>query len=638
MNPKTGPLTRGPLVYAAISLAATVAFPSPSRSANDELAVASPDGAVRVLVRHAHRLSYQVLFKGKPVTEPSPIRMSVDGVDLCEGATVGPAEPYKIEETYPWHGVHAKAVNRCSGVKVPVTHTASGTRFTLELRAFDDGAAFRALVPGGPGPRIPDEATAFVLPVGTTVWYHDLNGHYEGVHARKMVDDVPAGEWAAPPLTVKLPDGGYASITEAALVGYAGMALRSVGCRGFRLVLGHEHPVSHPFKLRYSPADIERVAKPAAVSGPITTPWRVVMVGADLNTLVNSDIVHNLCPPPDPAFFPNGIDTDWVKPGRAVWRYLDGGQNTLDGMKEFTRLAGELGFEYNILEGFWQKWDDAALKDLVAYGRDRGVGIWLWRHGKDLRDPETRRAFFGKCRDLGVVGVKLDFFDHEAKEVVDYYQTLLREMAEHHLMVNFHGSNKPTGGDRTWPHELVREAVRGMEASRLRARSGHDATLPFTRFLAGAADYTPVHFGPRRGDTTAAHQVATAVVFTAPLLTYAAHPQTLLTHPTVSVIKNIPAVWDETVVLPPSEIGAAAVVARRRGETWFLAAVNGPSARSVEVPLTFLGRGDYAATLVRDHDTDPAAVRVEDAPATHDTTLTLNLSDGGGFVARFVRK
>src|SRR5206468_717259 len=158
-------------------------------------------------------------------------------------------------------------------------------------------------------------------------------GHYEAVHERKGVADIAAGEWAAVPLTFKLPDGaGYAAVTEAALVNYSGMALQADGNRGFNLVLGHKHPISYPFRLRYS-NDVERMSQPASIAGPITTPWRVVMIGADLNALVNSDIVHNLCPPPDAKLFPQGMNTDWIKPGRAVWKYLDGGPSTFEGMK-----------------------------------------------------------------------------------------------------------------------------------------------------------------------------------------------------------------------------------------------------------------------------------------------------------------
>jgi alpha-glucosidase len=369
--------------------------------------------------------------------------------------------------------------------------------------------------------------------------------------------------------------------------------------------------------------------------GDITTPWRVIIVGKDLNALVSSDIVHNLNPPPDPKLFPKGFATDWIKPGRAVWKYLDGGANTFDDMKNFCRWAGELGFEHHVIEGFWRRWSDEQLKELVAYGKERGVGIWLWRHSRELRAAESRRAFFQQCRNAGVVGVKLDFFDHEAKEVIDLYETLLRETAEHKLMVNFHGANKPTGESRTWPNELIREGVRGMESSRLKERAHHNTTLPFTRYLAGHGDYTPVHFGARRGDTTWAHQIATAAIFTEPLLTYGAHPTNLLNNPALEMIKSIPAVWDETIVLDGSAIGELAAFARRNGNTWFLAVLNGTEKRAFKAPLSFLGKGNYAAHIVRDDPADSAAVKIERAQLTAKDTLDLELAAGGGYIARF---
>src|SRR5262249_13323864 len=157
----------------------------------------------------------------------------VDGVDLTGGVEVGKVEPYRVDETYPWHGVHARAVNRCNGATIPVKHVNSNTRYTLEARAFNDAVAFRFTAPGADRPRVPDEATTFVLPAGSTVWYHGLEGHYEGVHVRKDVAAIKDGEWVAPPMTYKLPGGaGYASITEAALVNYSGMALQADGRRG----------------------------------------------------------------------------------------------------------------------------------------------------------------------------------------------------------------------------------------------------------------------------------------------------------------------------------------------------------------------------------------------------------------------
>jgi alpha-glucosidase len=607
--------------------------------AADSAEVVSPDGKVRVeiLLRKQDPLSWRVTFRGKPVIETSAMSILVDQSDLGQGLEMARPLRYNINEEYPWRGVHSNAVNHCKGAELPLTHKADGTRFTLDVRAFNDGVAFRHVLSKADAPRVPDEATTFLLPAGSTVWYHGLGGHYEAVHERKDVADIAAGEWAAVPLTFKLPDGaGYAAVTEAALVNYSGMALQADGNRGFNLALGHKHPISHPFRLRYS-NDVERMTQPATIVGPITTPWRVVMIGADLNALVNCDIVHNLCPPPDPKLFPRGMNTDWIKPGRAVWKYLDGGPSTFEGMKDFSRMAGELGFEYHVIEGFWSRWSDEQVQELVDYSRQRGVGLFFWKHSKELRTPEAREEFFNKLSRLGAVGAKIDFFDHEHKEIVDLYTTLLQEAAKHRLMVNFHGANKPTGEARTWPNELTREAVRGMESSRLRERARHDTTLPFTRYLAGHGDYTPTHFGARRGDTTWAHQIATAAVFDEPLLTYGAHPTNLLAHPARAMIQSIPSVWDETIVLPMSDIGEVAAFARRSGKTWFLAILNGPAARTLQVPLSFLGSGGHQAMIVRDRPDNAAAVTIENTTARRSDSLKIQLNDGGGFIARFFR-
>ena len=200
-------------------------------------------------------------------------------------------------------------------------------------------------------------------------------------------------------------------------------------------------------------------------------------------------------------------------------------------------------------------------------------------------------------------------------------------------MVNFHGSNKPTGEDRTWPNELTREAVRGMEASRLQMRAQHDVTLPFTRLLAGPADYTPVHFGLRRGDTTIPHQIASAAILTSPMLTYAASPRNLLASPFIDMIKSIPSVWDETIVLPESEIGEIAAFAHRKGETWFLAIMNGSTPKSLRVYPTFLARRSYRAQIISDDSDEPQESYWSWGRRQR---LRIDLPAGGGFIARFL--
>ena len=165
-------------------------------------------------------------------------------------------------------------------------------------------------------------------------------------------------------------------------------------------------------------------------------------------------------------------------------------------------------------------------------------------------------------------------------------------------------------------------------------RARHQTIVPFTRFLAGPAEYTTMVFSERRRDSSVAHQIA-SLSFSSPLLTIAANPHSILASPAVDVIKSIPATWDETRVLTGSEIGELVLFARRKGDIWFLAAMNGPGARTIKVPLSFLSAGRYQSALVRDEAPDGSTVRVESRVHTQKDTIALELKAGGGFLGRF---
>jgi alpha-glucosidase len=610
-------------------------------SSSGPVVVGSPDGTIEgeLLLDDAGRPRLSVRRAGIVVVDQAPLSLVVDGVDLTAGVALGAPAIERFDTTYPSRGVHATAVDRSVRARVPVTHVGSKTAWSIELHADRSGVAFRFTVPGASdASRVPVEATTFRLPRGSVVWYHDFEGHYEGQHVRRALSDVPAGDWAAPPLTFRLPErGGYASITESHGVSYAGMGLQADGRNGFTLRLGHEQPASYPFRLRYA-GDVEPYRKPAPVIGTITTPWRVVLAAADLDGLVNADLVANLAPPPDPGLFPQGAATAWIKPGRSVWRFLDGGDISLEGQRRFVDLAQELGFEYTLLEGFWQRWTADELRAFVEYAKARDVGVWVWLHSKDLRNRWVRRTVFDTLARAGIVGVKIDFFDHEAKPTMDLYLDMLRDTAEHRLMVNFHGANKPAGESRTWPHELTREGVYGMENRRAPSWAAHNATLPFTRYLAGHGDYTPVVFGDRRKETSWAHQIATAAALTSPLLVYGSNPEALVANPARGLIASIPSTWDETRVLPPSAIGEVAALARRTGEDWFLVVVNGPEARTLQVPLAFLGEGRYRLTAAADDRADGGTVRMSETDVDRASTVTIELRGAGGYVGRLSRR
>jgi alpha-glucosidase len=222
--------------------------------------------------------------------------------------------------------------------------------------------------------------------------------------------------------------------------------------------------------------------------------------------------------------------------------------------------------------------------------------------------------------------------------VIDLYESIFNEAAASELLLILHGANKPTGLSRTWPNVMIYEGVKGMESSKFNDRATHETTIPFTRMLAGPADYSVVHFGDRRRNTTWVHQTATAAIFSAPVITYAATPAHILENPCMEMIKAIPAVWDETIVLPPSAPGEIAVFAQRKGTTWFLSVMNGLQPGRINVPLAFLDTGTYDSLVLSDKSDNPATVDISSRESRQTDTLSVDLVAGGGYMVRFTPK
>lgn len=213
------------LLFVLILSGTFIILPS-GNSAPVNLNYVSPDGSVSCsFTTEKNQLSFSVSMNGKIVIEKSPLLMMVDGAGITDGIKIRNIKKFSSNETYPWYGLHSAAVDRYNGAKISFTHIKTAIKYTLEAKVFNDAVAFRFIVPGDENSlRKPDESTVFTLPKNSTVWYHDLYMHYEGVHAKKLIDTIPAGQWAAPPLMVKLADGNsYVAITEANLVNYAGM-------------------------------------------------------------------------------------------------------------------------------------------------------------------------------------------------------------------------------------------------------------------------------------------------------------------------------------------------------------------------------------------------------------------------------
>jgi alpha-glucosidase len=329
-----------------------------------------------------------------------------------------------------------------------------------------------------------------------------------------------------------------------------------------------------------------------------------------------------------------------------------------------------MGFEYSTIDDGWKDWPDPweTVTSLCDHGKTKNVGVWVWVHSKDIMDPaneyQQMRDYFDKVAATKCVGLKIDFMNGESKELVDFEIAVLRNSAAKKLMINFHGCHASTGEERTYPNEMTREGIRGIEVNKMKEGplpASHNAALPFTRFVVGHADYTPVLF-TNPGPTTWAHQVATLITFTSALQTYAEHPNTMMNAPILKeafpMMRTIPPVWDETRVLQGSEIGKMSVMARRSGDVWFVGILNGESmAKEYVLDLSFLGEGDFfVETISDDNEADrvnlvglnPKAnlhefttalpLKVHSRSIGQERTLMINLAPSGGYVARFKKR
>ncbi len=586
--------------------------------------VKSPDGNVRLVVDTKNgTLTYSVIFNKSTVIQPSAMVMVVNGKKLGSNVLLGKVQRYLVNETYTITGVHSIASNNCNAAKINIVSAQSP--FMLEAKVFNNGVAFRYIINNNGEAVVNKDSTEFNLEPGTVVWSQPNIKYYEGKYTRNKIEDFKAGQLAGPPATLELRNNaGYAAITEGGLVDFAGMSLKATGTNGFI-------------------ANLTGVVKK---TGNIESAWRIIEVGKDLNTLVNCDIITNVSPAPDAQLFPGGNLTNWVKPGRSVWSWLATKRAiTLDNMKHFTDLAAELGFEYNLVDEGWGDWKDGTrdrwdmMKELVDYSAKKGVKIWVWKAYPDrngiagINTLEKRQAFFKKCEDIGVIGLKVDFFDSESQEIVDFYQAALKDAAKAHLMMDFHGANKPTGENRTWPNELTREAIRGLENQSPWAPG--NTTLPFTRYLAGPADFTPVHFGNRIGEVSWAQHIASMIVFTSPLMCLGADPQSILDNPCKLIIQSIPPTWDETIVLPQSKIGELVLYARRKGTTWFIAGMNGlGEVKKIDLNLSFLKKGSYTVSTINDDPNKQANAVLLNQKQREHQSINIVMNAFGGYVAK----
>jgi alpha-glucosidase len=404
----------------------------------------------------------------------------------------------------------------------------------------------------------------------------------------------------------------------------------------------------------------ERAKYMAKTTGTREFPWRVLVIGESDNTFLDTDIVYRL------AAENRLADTSWIKPGKVSWDWWNyknvygvpfrAGVNT-ETYKHYIDFAAENGIEYIILDEGWYKLGDLMaqsqgvdMEAIAAHARAKNVGLVLWVVWKTL-DEQMAQAL-DQFEKWGVKGIKVDYMQREDQWMVNYYERVAVEAAKRRMLVDFHGSYKPTGLYRTYPNVLTSEGVLGLEAGQS-ATPDNAVTFPFMRMMAGPVDYTPgammnatrADFRPigRRpmSQGTRCQQLAMYVVYESPLQMLADSPSNYRREPEcLAFLSAVPTVWDETKIIS-SEIGKHILTARRSGAEWYVGALTSWEPRELDLPLSFLGEGNWEADIYMDGpNADRAGVDYarEKRPADQGQTIKLRLAPGGGWVARISKK
>jgi alpha-glucosidase len=621
----------------------------------------SPDGATQLTVDVGDRITYSVTHRGRALLAASPISITLRG-----GRTLGVGDRVRSDVRRQVRD-SVRPVAPTKSAVVADRFNELRLRFAdydLELRAYDEGVAYRWVLALPDSVTVSAEQASFVVAgqaeaiIGIDTTFMT---HYEPVYHHVRLDTLRNGRRALLPALIALQGGPKIAITESQLEDYAGMYLVA-GESGGLVGLFPQAALEERAKNDRDVVVTRRADYLARVAGRRPLPWRIVMIADDDRQLLLNQMVYDLAAP---SRLP---DTSWIRPGKVSWDWFNNlnlrgvsfhaGVNN-DTYRYFIDFASKNGLPYIVLDEGWYKLGDLLTQApgidvpaLVQYAAGKHVGIILWTTWSTL-DAQMQPAL-DRFQQWGVKGIKVDFMQRDDQKVVDYYYRVAREAAARHLLVDFHGAHKPAGLNRTWPNVLTFEGVHGLENNKWTTdvTPEHNVTLPFTRMLAGPMDYTPgamLNAQPRdfrpifdrpMSIGTRAHQLAMYVVFESPLQMLADSPSEYEREPeAMEFLRAVPVLWDETRPLD-GQVGSHILVARRRGAEWFVGAMTNGTARTLPLDLSFLGRGRYTMDAWADGinaDRNGMDYTRETRAVSASDTITLKLAPGGGFAAR-IRK
>lgn len=628
--------------------------------------VKSPDGRIEIKVINSDKISWSASLNGNLIIENAEA-----GMDFSSNTDFG-SNPKVKKHTIKSvsENIHAIISHKDAQIKDEYTElsiTYQGN-YKLNFRAYNDGVAYQFIDEAKVKRNVISEKVSFTFSKGSRSLFpqeESMYSHNERLYLDKSLSDIASKDFCSLPVLFTT-DKAKVLFTETALHDYPGLFLKGNGNTTMdaqfpKYVLEAVDKNGNSDRVQTITREADYIAK---TSGERAYPWRVFMISDDDRTFVESNLTYQLAKP-------NVIkNTDWIKPGKVAWDWYNAnnifgvdfkaGVNT-ETYKYFIDFASKNKIEYVILDEGWTKSTTQILdfnpamdvKELIRYGKEKGVGIILWVLWKPL--DANLLQILETYKSWGAKGIKIDYMQRNDQYMVNSYEQIARECAKLELLVDFHGAFKPSGLERMYPNVLNYEGVRGNENNKWsdEITPEHTVTIPFIRMAAGPMDFTPgsmvnkepknfaISFERPMSLGTRAHQVAMYVVYEAPLQMMCESPSIYYKEQeTVDFITQIPTVWDETKVLHGS-VGNYIVVARKKADKWFIGGMTDADARELPIDLSFLGDGTFSMEVFADGintGTFAEDYKKEVLEVNKNSKVTAKMASGGGWSAIITKK
>lgn len=633
-------------------------------SAKTEWQVTSPNSAITATVRQSSSggSEYQIALNGRTVVEWSPLGLTLNWVDqgkpdeiqeadFAQTVDFGTAATREVADNYSMiTGKRRQNSYAANELTLPLRDNETGRSLDLVFQIADDGVAFRYVLTGRSLLHhwVERESTGFNFGPGGTHWgqVYDKASAWTPAYEAPYTNGVSIGTpvaadkgagWGIPAL-FRDEGGAWILLHEAGITeDYYGSHLNTEAADG-------AYALAPP--LAADGLGVGRVQPMMTL--PSATPWRYLVISNDLGDIAESNRVFDLSPPSLVS------DSSWIKPGIASWSWLTDHESSrdLNKLKAHITLAADMGWDYSLVDANWNLIAPDAMEQLVAEAKSKGVNLLFWynsggRHNSVTEEPRNimddrirRRAEFAKLQRLGVKGVKIDFFHSDKQDRIAHYIEILEDAADYKLLVNFHGCTIPRGWQRTYPHLMTMEAVRGGEHYSFDSlpdfaelSTYQNSVLPFTRNVIGSMDFTPIGFSKQNRPhlTSNAHEAALGVVFESGIQHMA---DSVAGYEAASAdykryLGELPTVWDETRLLSGYP-GRDVVLARRSGNRWYVAGINSENAaKKVKLELSFLDGSGKALLLYDGADHSGFSSKIT---TVRPSIRTVHMKPYGGFV------